>query len=581
MTTSEAHEVQHADGMAIEWDVPLLMDDGVVLRADVFRPDAAGTYPVLVTYGPYAKGLPFQQGYPSAWERMVAEHPDVSAGSSNKYQNWEVADPEKWVPHGYVCVRVDSRGCGRSPGYIDHFSARETQDFHDCIEWAGTQPWSNGKVGIAGISYYAMNQWLVAASQPPHLAAICVWEGSSDWYREFARHGGILSTFGENWYDMQIKSVQHGLGEKGPRSPLTGRLVCGDETLDEATLTANRIDYGQSQRDHFLIDEHARERMPDFGKITVPLLSAGNWGGQGLHIRGNIMGYLRSASPDKWLEMHGLEHWTEFYTDYGVGLQREFFDHFLKGQDNGWDRRQPLQLQIRQVDGSFVERRESAWPLPGTQWTKLFLTTGDVGLSEEPGPSASVGFDALGEGITFSTPPLPHATEITGHLTARLFVESSTRDADLFLVVRAFSPDGDEIVFQGAIDPYTPVSQGWLRASQRKLDAGLSTEYHPVYAHDEVQPLTPGEIYQLDIEIWPTCLALPAGYRLALTVQGKDYEFPGAARQRLSNFKNDLRGSGPFLHDDPSDRPKEVFAGRTTLHLGADHPSYLVLPVIA
>jgi predicted acyl esterase len=159
------------DGMRVDWDVPIAMDDGLVLRADVFRPIVDGRHPVILTYGPYAKGLAFQDGYPSAWQRMVAEHPDVAYGSTNRHQNWETVDPEKWVPDGYVCVRVDSRGCGRSPGYVDHFSPRETRDFYQCIEWAGVQPWSNGKVGLNGVSYYGINQWHVASLQPPHLAA--------------------------------------------------------------------------------------------------------------------------------------------------------------------------------------------------------------------------------------------------------------------------------------------------------------------------------------------------------------------------------------------------------------------------
>ena len=169
----------------------------------------------------------------SAWSPSTPTSPH---GSSNNYQNWEVVDPEKWVPDGYVCVRVDSRGAGRSPGYIDHFSPRETKDFYDCIEWAGVQPWSNGKVGLNGISYYGINQWHVASLQPPHLAAMCVWEGAADWYRDMTHHGGILSTFWANWYDMQVKTVQHGLGERGPRSRVTGELVCGDETLPEKQL---------------------------------------------------------------------------------------------------------------------------------------------------------------------------------------------------------------------------------------------------------------------------------------------------------------------------------------------------------
>src|ERR1700693_4325680 len=124
------------DGMRIDWDAPIPMDDGLTLRADVFSPPEPGLYPVILSYGPYAKGLAFQDGYPSAWQRMIAEHPDVAHGSTNKYQSWEVVDPERGVPDGYACVRVDSRGAGRSAGHIDPFSARETRDFYHCIEWA-------------------------------------------------------------------------------------------------------------------------------------------------------------------------------------------------------------------------------------------------------------------------------------------------------------------------------------------------------------------------------------------------------------------------------------------------------------
>src|SRR5215510_5201761 len=95
----ERHETR--DGMRIIWDAPIVMDDGLTLRADIFLPLAEGRYPVILTYGPYAKGLAFQDGYPSAWQRMVDQHPDVTAGSTNLYQSWEVVDPEKWVPHDY------------------------------------------------------------------------------------------------------------------------------------------------------------------------------------------------------------------------------------------------------------------------------------------------------------------------------------------------------------------------------------------------------------------------------------------------------------------------------------------------
>jgi len=167
------------DNMIIEWDVEIKMDDGVVLRADVFRPIKEGKYPVILSYGPYGKGLHFSIGYPFQWQRLK-QIPEVFQGSSGKYMNWETVDPEKWVPDGYVIVRVDSRGAESSEGFLDPLSSRETKDLYNCIEWAAEQPWSNGKIGLAGISYYAINQWAVASLKPPHLAAICPWEAAAD-----------------------------------------------------------------------------------------------------------------------------------------------------------------------------------------------------------------------------------------------------------------------------------------------------------------------------------------------------------------------------------------------------------------
>jgi len=189
-------------------------------------------------------------------------------------------------------------------------------------------------------------------------------------------------------------------------------------------------------------------------------------------------------------------------------------------------------------------------------------------------------YDARGDGITFVTPPLDRETEVTGPLAARLFVSSSTIDADLFLVFRVFTPDMREVVFMGAIDPHTPVAQGWLRASHRKLDTQLSTPYRPYHAHDELQPMVPGVVVPLDIELWPTCIVVPAGYRLALTVRGRDYEWGKSTGARLSNFKNELTGCGPFLHDDLRDRPAHVFGGATTLHTGPTQPSHILVPVV-
>jgi predicted acyl esterase len=568
------------DGMRIDWDVPITMDDGLVLRADVFRPVKEGKFPVILSYGPYAKNLAFQDGYPSAWQRMAEKHPDVTAGSSNLYQSWEVVDPEKWVPHDYACVRVDSRGAGCSPGFIDHFSPRETKDFYDCIEWAGVQPWSNGKVGLNGISYYGINQWHVASLRPPHLAAMCVWEGAADWYRDMTHHGGILSTFWENWYDMQVKTVQYGAGERGKRSRVHGELVCGPETLSEEELARNRADFGTEIAAHPMDDDYHKARSPKWDKIITPLFSAANWGGQGLHPRGNFEGFVRAAGKHKWLEAHGIEHWTHFYTDYGREQQLRFFDYFLHGKKDGWAKQPKVLLQVRHID-KFVPRAENEWPLKRTRWTKFYLDPSSMTLTTKKlsGPP-QLKFAAMGDGLIFITPPLARETEITGPSALKLFASSSASDADFFIVLRVFTGDLKEIVFQGAIDPHTPIGQGWLRASHRKLDKKLSKPYRPYHTHDEKQPLKKGQVVELDIEIWPTSIVLPAGYRVGLSIRGKDYEYGGASGGKLSNFKNELKGCGPFLHDDPRDRPPAIFNGTTSLHFGRGRTPYLLLPII-
>jgi predicted acyl esterase len=568
--------------MRIDWDVPIALDDGLVVRADVFRPLPRGKYPVILTYGPYGKWLHFEDLYTDQWRRMVEQHPDVVAGSTSRYQNWETVDPEKWVPDGYVCVRVDSRGTGRSPGFLDVWSAREARDLSECIEWAARQPWSSGKIGLNGISYYAMNQWQVAALQPPHLAAMCVWEGAADYYRDLSHHGGILCAFGRAWFPSQIVRVQHGRGTRGYRSRMTGDWVSGPATLSEEELGANRRDfYEDCWKNPLASDEYWRSRMPDWSKVVVPILSAANWGGQGLHPRGNFEGFVRSASRQKWLEIHGIEHWTHFYTAYGVALQKKFFGHFLKGEDTGWRRQPRVTLQVRHPGERFVARHEGEWPLARTRWTRLYLNPSDRSLGRTPvKANGRVSYEGLGEGVTFLTPPLDRETEITGPLAAKLYVSSETRDADLFLVLRVFTPSMAEVTFQGALDPHTPIAQGWLRASHRKLDAVLTLPYRPYHTHDEQQPLTPGRVYELDVEIWPTSIVVPAGHRLGLSVRGRDYEYPGGPGPGLGTLGSVFTGVGPFQHNDPRDRPPEVFGKRVTIHCGPTRRSHVLLPVI-
>jgi len=277
-------ERELSDPIVFEKDVAILMRDGAVLRANVYRPNTSERFPVIMTVGPYGKDLHFEDFDKRAYAQ-IAEH--------GRYLNWETPNPDWWVPRGYVVVRVDQRGIGASPGTITLFSRKPGEDFYDAIEWAALQPWSTGKVGLLGISYYALTQWQVAALRPPHLAAIIPWEGMVDLYRDASRHGGMLSNvFLAAWYPRQVLSVQHG----------------ADGSVSEQERAASRVDPLPLMREHAMDDAYYQAFTPDVRRIQVPLLSVGNWGGFGLHLRGNLEGYLGASSPHKWLRVHVGNH---------------------------------------------------------------------------------------------------------------------------------------------------------------------------------------------------------------------------------------------------------------------------------
>jgi predicted acyl esterase len=356
--------------------------------------------------------------------------------------------------------------------------------------------------------------------------------------------------------------------------------VAGPVTLSPEELARNRADVYESLKQHPLDDAWHRARSADLSRVTPPLLTCANWGGQGIHPRGNFNGFVEAPARQKWLEVHGDSHWSLFYSDYGVGLQKRFFDHFLKGFDNGWERTPRVMLNIRHPGERFVVRHEHEWPLARTRWTRLYLDPAAMALRPQPvAETGQVEYDALGDGVTFSA-VVDQATEITGPIAARLFVSSSTRDADLFLIVRVFDPRGRELTFMGSIDPNTPIANGWLRASHRRLDSARSAPYRPYHPHDRVEPLAPGEVYECDVEIVPSCIVIPAGWRLALTVRGKDYESEGELGEFAKTFHYATRGTGGMTHDDPDDRPKDVFDGQATLHAGGRRESSLLLPII-
>ena len=450
------------DGMRVGWDVPIPMDDGNVLRCDIFRPVAEGRYPVLMAMGPYAKWMHFSDLFKDQWNPLHTEHPEVLANSTGRYLVYEQLDPERFVPDGYVVVRINSRGAGRSPGFLDVWSAREAQDYHDCIEWAAQQPWCSGKVGLSGISYLAMNQWQVAALQPPHLSAMFVFEGAADYYRDMVYHGGILCTFGRALYGPAIVANQHGRGKRGYRSRIAGDWVSGPETLTEEELGSNRRDWYTDCIEHrFVTDEFWTSRLPDFSKINVPFLSAGNLGGQGSICAAMWKGFCnRRPSTNGWsCTVSSIGPNT---TPTMASTCRSASSATSSRAKTRAGATQPrVQIQVRHPGERFVLRHEHEWPLARTRWTKLYLDPQDALL--RPQPTATRGqasYRGMSDGVIFLTPPLQEDMEITGPIVVKLFVSSSTADADIFVVLRAFHPDLKELIFSGQTDRIRRLRRG-------------------------------------------------------------------------------------------------------------------------
>jgi predicted acyl esterase len=519
--------------LQFERDLDVPMRDGLRLKADVFRPKEPGRFPVIMTFGPYPKDERIDYG--------------DKAEESGQYMHWESANPEWWVPRGYVEIRVDMRGSGKSPGYCEIVSHHEAEDYYDAIEWAGHQPWSNGNVGLLGISYFAQNQWLVAGLQPPSLKAMIPWEGWADVYRDCAYHGGIFAEkFFKYWFWERV--VKRTLGEN----------TKGWEKQFAPFYT--------DLQEHELFDENYWGRVAEWDKVQVPFLSAGNWGGGGLHLRGNTEAFVRAASPHKRLRMHTGTHIAPFYRMEGRLDQMRFFDYWLKGMQNGLEQDPPVKLAIRVSKDEEYWRFENEWPIARTQWTKFHLdaASGTLDAGSAPAREASLAYSAQGprsgefRGASFVTAPLSENTEVTGPIALVVWVSSSSGDMDIFATLRNIAPDGREVTFpEGYALPF-PVSKGWLRASHRKLDPALSTPYRPYFTHDEIRKLAPGEIVKVEVEILPTSCVFRKGHRIRLDIQPWDDD-PGTR----------------FGHDNSS-----RWLGENMIHTGGAHASWLLLPII-
>ncbi len=543
--------------LLVDRDVDVPMRDGARLKADVIRPDDGGKFPAILNLGPYQKD-------------KVWVPPDTLEEKPNPLMNWETVNPEWWVPKGYACVRVDGRGSGKSPGQCEPWSSQEAIDFYDAIEWAAAQPWCNGKVGLCGISYFAINQWFVANLQPPSLKAIIPWEGFADLYRDALFHGGILSVFMTNWFTAHL--MHHLLGRASRQQP------DGWQVNTVHFWLRNNLDSGAF-----------RGAQAQWDRITVPLFTVGNWTGMALHLRGNTEAFMRAASKHKKLRIHTGSHVHPFYTEEGRRDQLRFLDYWLKGIENGVMDEPPVRLAIRKGRDEIEWRDEAEWPLARTRWTKFHLdlstppadkpnsgglvaskpaatgsrtyaasSLGTMGSTSAASSQVMGGGIKPGMGVSLETPPLPEDVEVTGPVAANLWVASSTEDMDLFLTLRNIDAEGNEVLETGQQGTPVPVAKGWLRVSHRELDPELTLPYRPYHRHQRRLYLTPGQIVETQVEIWPTSMVFRKGHRIRLDVQPRD----GVGSQSYMHYHADYN------------------TGTNTLYSGGDKESYLLLPVI-
>lgn len=532
------------------------MRDGVRISVRVYRPDGDERVPALFAASPYQHEFDAIPAYPLFL--------------------WRETGPIEWyVQQGYAYVRADVRGSGGSEGEFGFMDRTEQQDYLELIAWIVDQDWCSGRVGGIGQSYNAMAQWLMATHNPPGLACIAPYDALVDQYRCSNYHGGIYCNYRTHWYGNLRVDNTHRPAERRGREPM-------------------RFDLPGAIIEHPLDDNWWRERSPFWrlGDIQVPVLSIGHWGKMGLHLRGNILGYEEVRAPKK-LVVTGARTVQEAHHQYDLVEfhQKEllpFYDVHLKGIDNGFMDGAPVRIFVR---GANAWREEAEWPLARAQYVPLHLRQGHSGsltslndgrLSLDPPAEGEGGTsysypdwqwtngvvatgpdgrpDPVRRVLTFSTAPLSDDIEVTGPILLKLFASSDQIDTRFIVKLADQHPQEEAARAKGIQPAFTNTSKGWLKASHREKDPQRSTALRPFYTHRTPQPLTPGEIYEFDIEVLPVSYVFRKGHRIRLEIANGDSPLTDAV----------------FTHP-----YHPTLIGSDTIHHDAAHPSRLLLPVIA
>lgn len=546
----------------LERDVAIKLRDGVTIYADVFRPVGDEACPAILAWSPYGKEIGGQ---------MLDDVPmrsGVPLSATSGLEKFEGPDPAYWVAHGYAIVNPDKRGAYMSEGNLLYWGHEDALDGCDVIDWIASQKWSNGKVGMTGNSWLTVSQWFIAAERPEHLAAIAPWEGFCDHYRESGTRGGIPAPEFPEMIAETFASA-HGMLEDQPRMIVERPFMC-DYWEDKAARVEN---------------------------IEIPAYVVASYTNS-VHTHGSFAGFRRMASKEKWLRVHNTNEWFDYYTPENVEDLRRFFDHYLKGIDNGWEQTPRVRLSVLNPGGTdIVGRAEEDFPLARTQYHKLYLSAADSALlTSLPADQAVSEYqsDSARHEVTYRY-RMERPTEITGYMKLHLWVSAPDHDdMDLAVRVEKLSRDGQPLPDRtGNLIAAT----GLMRVSMRQLDEARSTEAEPYYTFTTEQKLKPGEIVPVEIEIWPMGLYFDEGEILQLTVGA--YQPANAAIPFGSASISVPRDGFTYMPGQPVEMmtvggnatqcadPAEVVvsparhnAGRHRIYTGGEYDSYLYVPVI-
>ena len=459
----------------------------------------------------------------------------VPPNSVSRHTAWEGPDPACWSQRGYAVINGDACGSWASEGDNEIFSLQEAEDGYDVIEWAASLPWSNGRVGLAGVSYLAIVQWRIAELNPPHLSCINPWEGFCDVYRDYGYHGGIPET---NFKKFMQWSCRCSLG-----------------SVEDWM--------GMHERHLLLDDYHKSKGCQDLSKITVPAYVVADWGDQGLHLRGSVDAFMGLGSSEKWLEVHGRKKWQYYYQESSLQRQEAFSQKFLKEQDSEVDSWPPVRIEVRDRAYKGIMRDEPKWPIARTRYISKHLDVSSgqlVDIAPLAVAVASYNSETIDDHLELQH-KFGKETELSGHMRLGLWVSTDRgQDMDLFVQLDKMDSSGRKTPFVAmAMIDDGPLALGWLRVSHRELDVSRTSFGRPWLQHRRQLFLRPEEITAVDIEILPSSTRFSAGESLRLTIQGNDI------------FRYDLPQAQ--LHQE------SVNLGKHLIYSGGVYDSYLVLPL--